>query len=142
MMSQNMELQGLDAATAVPDWLRGLIRAVRHEGLQPKDERVRSLWNMLRQRQLLGRSPWLKARLRFFWERGLAVRPRPRTTRRMVRLLRGWGVLPPLAARSADQRRMRLRPLRRVAVRPIQPVAARPVRPVAARPVASAMARR
>jgi hypothetical protein len=137
-----MDLQGLEAAMAVPDGLRGLIRAVRREGLQPGDERVRSLWNMLRQRQLLGRSPWLKVRLRFFWERGLAVRPRPRTTRRMVRLLRGWGILPPLAGRSVGQRRMGLRPLRRVAVRPVQPMAARPVRPVAVRPVARAMARR
>jgi hypothetical protein len=150
MMSQDMELQGLDAAMAVPDWLRGLIRAVRGEGLQPKDERVRSLWNMLRQRRLLGRSPWLKARLRFYWERGLAVRPHPRTTRRIVRLLRHWGILPPLAGRSVGQRRMGLRPLRRVAVRPLRPMAVRParpyamrpVRPVAVRPVARMAARR
>jgi hypothetical protein len=150
MMSQDMELRGLEAAMAAPDWLRGLIRAVRGEGLQPKDERVRSLWNMLRQRQLLGRSPWLQARLRFYWERGLAVRPRPRTTRRMVRLLRSWGILPPLVPGLVDQRQVGLRPLRRVTVRPMQPMAVRPVRPysvrpvrpVAVRPAARAMARR
>ena len=48
MMSEDLELQGIGADVAVPDWLRGLIRAIKSEAIQPKDERVKSLWNMLR----------------------------------------------------------------------------------------------
>ena len=131
MMSQDKELQGLDASPAIPEWLRGLIRSVWQEGMRPKDNRVRLLWNLLRQRRLLDRSPWLKARLRFYWKHGLAIRPRPRTTRHLVRLLRGWGILPPRA--GGVTQRMGVRPLRRVALRPIRPMAARPVAPAAAR---------
>lgn len=128
MLSQDMELQSALAAAVVPEWLRSLIRAVRREGLQAKDARVKSLWNLLRQRKLLARSPWLKATLRAIWIRGLPARPRPRTTRRLVRRLRAWEILPP-------------RRLRRVATRPLRAVAARPVgarhlRPVQVKPVA------
>jgi hypothetical protein len=47
-MAQDMELQGIglhgiDGVGQAPDWLRGLIRAVRREAVQPRDERVRSL---------------------------------------------------------------------------------------------------
>ena len=69
MVSQDTELQAAVAAVAVPDWLRGLIRAVQQEALQPKDARVKSLWDLLRQRQLLGRSRWLQAVLRRIWSR-------------------------------------------------------------------------
>ncbi len=57
MLSEDMELQGIGAASAVPDWLKGLIRSVRHEAIQPKDPRVKSLWDLLRQRQLLRQKP-------------------------------------------------------------------------------------
>ena len=101
MMSEDMELQGIGAA-AWPDWLKGLIRAVRSEAIQPKDARVKSLWDLLRQRQLLRRSPWLKAVLRRIWTRGLSARPHPRTARRIVHRLRRWGVLPPKSARGGS----------------------------------------
>ncbi|MGH2520947.1 MAG: transglutaminase-like domain-containing protein [Anaerolineales bacterium] len=136
MLSQDMDLQGSQAAAAVPDWLRGLVRAVRREAMQPRDARVKSLWDLLRQRQLLRRSQWLQGMLRRVWGRGLQARPRPYTTRRLVRLLRRWGILPPLAV---ARRRMPIRPLRPVIVRPM---AARPVRPMTVRPVARAAARR
>ena len=89
-----MELEGFGAPVQVPDWLKGLIRAVRGEPLRPKDARVKSLWNLLRQRQLLHRDPWLKAVLQRIWYDGLPARPRPRTTERMVSQLRHFGVLP------------------------------------------------
>lgn len=142
MLSQDMELQGAVTAAAVPDWLRGLIRAVRREGLQPRDPRVKSLWDLLRQRQLLGRSPWLRAALRRIWTRGLQARPRPRTTRRMVRRLRRWGILPSRVVSPTAPRPIPTRPLAPVTVRPVRPVAVRPVRPVTVQPVARAAARR
>ena len=86
-----MELQGIGAP--VPDWLKGLIRAVRREAIKPKDARVKSLWDLLRQRQLLRRSRWLKAVLRRIWTRGLSARPHPRTARRIVHQVAALGSL-------------------------------------------------
>jgi hypothetical protein len=142
MVSQEMELQGTTAAVAaVPDWLQGLIRAVRSEAVQPKDTRVKSLWDLLRQRQLLARSPWLRAVLRRIWNRGLPARPRPRTTQRLVRRLRRWGILPPLAVSPMARRPVPTRPLTPVTLRPVRPVAARPVQPVRMQSVARAARR-
>ena len=136
MPSEDMELQGL--GTPVPDWLKGLIRAVRSEAITPKDARVKSLWDLLRQRQLLRRSPWLKAVLRRMWTQGLSARPHPRTARRIVHRLRRWGVLPPKSARAAAQRPATTRPLAPAAVQAMRPVALKPVasvRPAAIQPV-------
>jgi hypothetical protein len=127
MVSQDMELQGVDGLAAAPDWLRGLIRAWRAEGLQPKDERVRRLWNMLRQRQILRQNDWLRRVLRFAWNRGLARRPRPRTTRRLVQLLRGAGILP--VRTGLPVRPGAIRPLRRVRVRRVQAAPVRTLQP-------------
>jgi hypothetical protein len=135
MVSQDTELQGTITAVAVPDWLRGLIRAARRQGLQTRDARVRLLWNLLRQRQLLGQSPWLQAVLRRIWRQGLTARPRPRTAERLVQLLRGWGILPPAKARPMAPRPQSIRPLAPVVVRPVRPVSVRPIRPVSVRPV-------
>jgi hypothetical protein len=129
MMAEDSELRGIGAAVAVPDWLRGLIRAVRGEAIQPKDARVKSLWDLLRQRQLLRRSPWLKALLHRIWYRGLQARSRPRTTQRLKKRLRRWGILPPLAVRGAVASRP-------ATMRPLAPVPVQPVRPVAVKPVA------
>jgi hypothetical protein len=133
MLADDMELQGMGAAVAAPDWLRGLIRAVRSEAMQPKDVRVKSLWDLLRQRQLLRRSPWLKALLNRIWSKGLAARSRPRTTRRVVRRLRRWGILPPRAIRVPTRQPGAVHPLQ-----PVQPVTVRPlgtVRPATLQPV-------
>jgi hypothetical protein len=144
MMAEDSELQGIGAAVAVPEWLRGLIRAVRGEAIQPKDARVKSLWDLLRQRQLLRRSPWLKALLHRIWYRGLQARSRPRTTRRLKKRLRRWGILPPLAIPgAAAPRPATMRPLAPVPVQPVRPVAVKPVgltavasvRPAAMQPV-------
>ena len=91
---EQMELEGFGAPVQAPDWLKGLVHAVRGESLRPKDARVKSLWNLLRQRQLLHKDPWLKAVLYRIWYSGLPPRPRPHTTERMVSQLRNWGVLP------------------------------------------------
>jgi len=131
MMAEDMELQGTGAAAAVPDWLRGLIRAVRNEAMQPKDARVKSLWDLLRQRQLLGKSPWLKGVLRRIWDEGLTARPRPRTTTRIVQSLRLCGILPPRVTGTAARRP--LAPAKVVRPMALKPVAS--VRPAAMQPV-------
>jgi hypothetical protein len=131
MLSENTTPQSPTAPSPVPDWLRGLLRAVRQEGMKPKDERVRTLWNLLKQRNLLSQNPWVQTRLRFIWDKGLVNRSRPITSRRLRRQLRLWGILPP----SRRARPLQSAGLRRVQARPV----ARPVRPlgqrVAFRPV-------
>ena len=138
MLSDDMELQGIGAAVAVPDWLKGLIRSVRYEAIKPKDPRVKSLWELLKQRQLLSKSPWLKAVLRRMWDQGLSTRPHPRTAHRIVRRLRLWGVLPPKSVykggRYVPQSTAAYRP---PTMRPLAPVAMQAMRPVALKPVAS-----
>jgi hypothetical protein len=138
MLAQDPELQGTVTAPEVPVWLRGLIRSVRREAVPARDARVKSLWDLLRQRRLLRRSPWLRAALRRIWERGLQARPRPAATRRLVRLLRRWGVLPPRPGRPTAVRPTAVRPLQPIRLQPVRPVAVRPVavRPVAVRPAA------
>ena len=138
MMAEDMELQGIGAAGAVPDWLKGLIRTVRREALQPKDARIKSLWDLLRQRQLLQRSRWLKAVLQRMWSRGLSARPHPRTARRIVKRLRRWGILPPKSVGAAAHRPVGTRPITRAAVQAVRPVALKPVaslRPATLQPV-------
>jgi Transglutaminase-like superfamily len=138
MMAEDMEMQGLGAGGAVPDWLKTLIRAVRTEAVQPKDARVKSLWDLLRQRQLLGRSPWLKAVLRRIWSRGLSARPHPRTAQRIKQMLRLWGILPPKAVGAAMHRPGFTRPVTRANIQPVRPVALTPVaslRPTAMQPI-------
>jgi len=132
MLSDDMELQGIGAAVAVPDWLEGLIRSVRHEAIKPKDPRVKSLWDLLWQRQLLRRSPWLKAVLQRVWGRGLSARPHPRTANRIVRRLRLWGVLPPKPVSAAAPRPATRRPLTPTTMQALRPVALKPVATVRA----------
>ena len=114
MLSQamEMEMKGMGDA-AMPHWLRGLVRAIHGEAMQPKDERVRRLWNILLQRGLLQHSAWLRQVLRRVWRHGLAANPRPITTRRFVRLLRSWGMLPPRQHYEGQSQ-----------IRPLQPVSA------------------
>lgn len=153
MMAEDLELQGIGAVGAVPDWLRGLIRAVRREALQPKDARVKSLWDLLRQRQLLRRSPWLRAVLRRIWDRGLSARPHPRTANRIKRELRLWRILPPKSVSATAQRSAVISSVRRAAVQAGRPVTLKPVasvrraamqlvRPVRMQPVGARVVRR
>jgi hypothetical protein len=133
-----LELQGIGAVGPVPDWLRGLIQAVRSEAIQPKDTRIKSLWDLLRQRQLLRRSPWLKAALHRIWNKGLSVRPRPRTASRIKRRLRLWGILPQKSVSAMAHRQAVTGPVTRAAVQAVRPVALKPVasvRPAAMQPV-------
>lgn len=138
MMSEDLELHGFGAAVAVPGWLRELIKTLRSQAIQPKDPRIKSLWDLLRQRHLLGRSPWLKAVLRRIWSRGLSARPHPRTAHRIRRRLRLWGILPPKSVSAAGHRPAVTRPLTRSNVQAVRPVALKPVaslRPTAMQPV-------
>jgi hypothetical protein len=141
-MSEEMELQGMFGEAQVPDWLKGLIRAVRREAIQPKDGRVKSLWDLLKQRQLLARSVWLRALLRRVWDRGLPARHRPRTTKRLVGQLRVWGILPAPVRRLATPGLRPVPPGKPVAVRPLRPVTVRPLRPVSVRTMGPLRARR
>jgi hypothetical protein len=153
MMAEDMELQGIGAVGPVPDWLRGLIRAVRSEAIQPKDTRVKSLWDLLRQRQLLRRSPWLKAALHRIWSKGLSARSRPRTASRIKQRLRRWGILPPKAVSAAMHRPAVTGPVPRAAVQAFRPVTLKrvasvrpatmqPVRPVRMQPTGMKAARK
>jgi hypothetical protein len=141
-MSEEMELQGMLGEPQVPDWLKGLIPAVRREAIQPKDARVKSLWDLLKQRQLLARSAWLRALLRRVWDRGLPARHRPKTTKRLVRQLRVSGILPAPVGRPAVPGIRPAPPGKPVAVRPLRPVTVRPLRPVSVRPMGPLQARR
>lgn len=138
MMAEDRELQGLGGLGAVPDWLKGLLRAVRLEAMQPKDVRVKSLWDLLRQRQLLNRSPWLKAVLRRVWDRGLSARPHPRTARRIKLRLRHWGILPPIPVSAVGYRPAGIRARAQSAIQSVRPVVLKPVasvRPTTMQPV-------
>jgi hypothetical protein len=137
MLSEEMELQGIGAAPPVPDWLKGLIRSVRHEAIQPKDPRVKSLWGLLRQRQLLHQNPWLSAVLRRIWKQGLSAKPHPRTAQRMVQSLRRWGILPPKPIGAAAPAAMQaMRPVTLKPVASVRPAAMQAVRPVQVQPTA------
>lgn len=127
MISDAAYLQGFGDVT-VPDWLRSLIRSIRGEAIAPRDARVRSLWELLRQRQLLVRAPYVRWLLRRIWTNGLAARPRPRTTWRLKRRLRQLSILPPA-------RQTAVRPL--APAPPAQPVTLRPVQPVVVQPAAT-----
>lgn len=154
--------QPLPAPTTPPSlargWLRGLIAAIRQGGLQPKDPRVKALWNLLRRRQSLVRHPWARTRLRFIWQKGLDARPRPKTATRLLAVIRDRAVsriplpasrlphsasrFPPAASRFPTLRRPRAA-LRRVAMQRLRPLAVRRVGTIRsmARPVAPLMAR-
>jgi hypothetical protein len=113
MMADDRELAGLGAAPAALETVRDLVRAVRGQAVSRKDARVKTLWDLLRQRELLRRSPWLRDLLRRMWEQGLPLRPRPLTTQRMVSVLRQWDVLP-----GPDRPPPRLKPVG--VARPVQ----------------------
>jgi hypothetical protein len=133
-VSQDLDLQ--EAATAsVPDWLVGLMRAIQSTGLQPKDARVKSLWNLLQQRQLRRHSRWLQVVLRRIWSRGLSARPHPRAANRLERLLRRWGILLPPATSQGVAQPVPVQPLGWVTAQALQPVTVRPVAAVTMQPM-------
>jgi hypothetical protein len=153
-MTQDIDRQGIVGVAEADDWLKGVVRAVWKEAVPPKDARVKSLWDLLRQRQLLGRSPWLRSVLRRIWDQGLAARVRPRTARRLVRRLRHLGILPPRVGASGigpisvsvqtggPARLVPLRPVVAPPPGPRRPIAVRPVQAVSVRPVARPVGRR
>lgn len=86
MIFQDRVLQNLTEA-ALPHGFQSLIQAVQSGAVPPKDVRIKFLWEFLRQRQLLNRSPWLKAALQRIWGQGLSVRQSPGTAQRLIRHL-------------------------------------------------------
>lgn len=130
MMSEDLELHGIGAGVEAPTWLKGLIRAIKSEAMQPKDERVKSLWNLLRERRQLSTHPWLKEVLQRIWTKGLAARPRPLTTEKLVTRLRHIGILPSTGAGPAVHRPGAGRPNAPMAMRPVRAVPVKPVRPM------------
>ena len=106
-------------------WLRALLQGIREAGVQPRDPRVKALWQLLHRRQLLVRSPWARTRLRFIWQKGLNAKPRPRTIARLLALLRNRAITSPQQRQwSASLRR---RPMPRSSMRRLQPVMVRRV---------------
>lgn len=134
MMSEDLELHGIGAGVEAPTWLKGLIRAIRSEAMQPKDERVKSLWNLLRERRELSTHPWLKEVLQRIWTKGLAARLRPLTTEKLVMRLRQIGILPSTGAGSGAHRPGAGRPRAPMAMRPVRAVPVKSMRPVQVRP--------
>lgn len=111
-------------------WLRDLMRGIARQGIQARDPNVKQLWDLLRQRGLLGADMWLKERLRQFWTNGLPARERPRTAQRVRAILRAHGILrgrqrggfiaPTVLNMPLLQRTYRGRPLR--LLRPLRPL--------------------
>lgn len=151
-MIQQPELQGF-ATIATPPWLLSLIQTIRQGGLPPRDPRVKSLWTLLRQRQLLDRSPRLTQFLKFIWQRGLSTQARPRRAKRIERLMQHWGILPasttttprtvsqPLPVRSAVTVPAKAvatptTPAKPVTIRSMPSVSVRPVPGVRVKPIA------
>ena len=133
MIAQSAEqqtIEGLGAAEAVPDWLRSFLQALQSQAIPPKDTRVKSLWDLLRERKSLGRSRWLKAVLRRIWTKGLIARPRPRTTARLERRLQIAGILPGSPTAPRPFAPAALGPAQAVTVRAVGRARVVPVRPI------------
>jgi hypothetical protein len=96
------QMDGFNQSVIAPtprSGLRGIVRAIRSEGLQPRDPRVRRLWYLARSRGVL--DDWLRNLLRRLWQNGLPAGNRPRTADRIATVIRslifsaaGPGVVP------------------------------------------------
>jgi Transglutaminase-like superfamily len=153
MLHPHPELPGFAAMTTPPTWLPGLIQTVQQGGLKAKDPRVKALWDLLHQRQLLHQSRWLTKTLGFMWQRGLSNYPRPHRAHRIERLMQRWGILPsgtgstdrtatpPMPPRStvtvpATAIPSPATPMKPVQVKPIPTVSVRPIPGVRVKPIA------
>jgi len=144
MMHQTPELYGIAATISLPNWLPGLLQAMRQGGIKPQDPRMKLLLDLLRQRQVLNQKPRLARKLHFIWERGLSARPYPNTAQRLERSLQRWGILPASPAPLSMQPGQAL-PQTQVPAQQMQPVALRPVgkvQPVAQVPPVAPVTRR
>jgi hypothetical protein len=106
-------LQEVGAAIQTAGWLSSLIRDMGGRAIPPRDSRVKRLEELLRQRDLAGRSRWLEKLLARIWERGLAARRRPRTALCLVRVLRRLGLI----EQSSASHSKAARPVRGAAMR-------------------------
>lgn len=135
MMHQTPGGMAAMASPSPPYWLPGLIQSIRQGGIKPQDPRIKSLLDLLRQRQLLDRKPRLAGKLNFIWERGLSARPYPNTARRLERSLQQLGILPP-SPTPLSVKPDQVRSQTQVPIQRMQPVAMHPVPGVKVQPVA------
>ena len=56
-----------------------IVAAIRGPGLQPRDTRIRTTWELLLSRGLLHQDVWMRWMLRRMWATGLPPEYRPRT---------------------------------------------------------------
>ncbi|MBD9356770.1 transglutaminase-like domain-containing protein [Methylomonas albis] len=134
--TDSVTLHGLDANPDVSSLIPDLLRAISHEAFKPNDPRIKTLWHMLKRRQLLQKSAWLQAVLRRIWRQGLAAKPRPHLANRLERLLRDWRLLVPDTVSTTPKPVMApatMQALRPVALKPVGSV--RPVKMQAMRAV-------
>ncbi|MGP4056044.1 transglutaminase-like domain-containing protein [Mycobacterium sp. 4D054] len=66
-----------------------LVEAVRTMGLQPRDPRVKEVWDALRARGMLSRDLWVRRLLLRLWRQGLPPGNRPRSAGRLDAVIRG-----------------------------------------------------
>jgi hypothetical protein len=83
---------GATLAQVPPAAAADLVSAVRSVGLQPRDPRIRQVWDQLRVRGMLNQDTWLKGLLRRLWRTGLRPGNRPRTAARLQAALRTLGL--------------------------------------------------
>jgi hypothetical protein len=134
-MSEDKELYGAENAVRDVDWLNRLVRDVGAQGLQPRDPRIKRLYELLRKRQLRDNNPGIQRLLREVWQGGLKASPSPHLQRYLTQQLINWGLLTaesiPAHSEQTNQQAAR-RPFKRIRLRPVQvrPVQVRPVQPV------------
>ena len=75
-MSVNATLPVTLSPGGAPKWLNTLRGLIASAGMQPRDSKFLTLWNLLRTCGLLDPSQWFKIRLRYFWARRGCTRAR------------------------------------------------------------------
>jgi hypothetical protein len=83
-----MSMSDIDDGLGQPYGAAELVEAVRTSGLQPRDPRVRGVWDALRARGMLSRDPWVRRLLLRLWRQGLPPGNRPRSAGRLDAALR------------------------------------------------------
>lgn len=138
MMPQSPESSGIAAIPSLSlfNWLPDLIQSIQQGAIKPQDPRIKSLLDLLHQRQLLNRKPQLAKKLHFIWERGLSARPYPKTARWLARSLQDWGILAVSPTALSVQQGTHSQSAIHVPVQKMQPVSLRSIPGVKVQPIA------
>lgn len=96
----NLEEDLYGAITSVNIGLRRFARRLLQQGVRPRDPGIRSVYNLLRSRQLVGQRSFGRRFLVAAWRRGMP--PQSQHSQRFIGLLRSWGLisLPGMAQRQ------------------------------------------